>query len=426
MGNEHIHLGFHELWGPRVPFSISCHDRRHHVSITGKSGVGKSTLLRNMMVQDIMAGRGIGIFDPHGDLANELLDLIPKSRVEDVVHFDPSDVDHPVGFNLVGRVPEPRRQLVASGIVSVFKAIWSDSWGPRLEYILYAAIAALLDCENVSLLGVPRMLTDEQYRYWVVKQVKNPIVRSFWTNEFARYDKRFLQEAISPILNKVNQLLMASELRNILGQVRSRVDARYMMDKGKIFIANLSKGKIGADKANLLGALWVTQFQLAAMSRADICEESRRDFTLYIDEFSSFVSDSFVSILSEARKYRLSLVLSAQYLAQIRPEILDAVLGNVGSQIAFRVGYRDAEALEAAFGKSISAPNFTTLGNGKVYAKILSDGRDLEPFMGRTHPPSGIRHGRRDHIIRRSRERYSSKKRDVERKINSWLKLPPI
>jgi hypothetical protein len=422
--NEHIVMGMRDRWDVEVPFSLSPEDRRHHVYVVGKSGTGKTTLLRNMILQDIEAGRGVGLIDPHGDLALDIMDHIPRHRAEDVAYFDPSDAEHPVGFNLLGHVPPAKRHLVASGIVSVFRGIWPDFWGPRLEYILYAAVAALLDCENVSLMGVPRMLSDEKYRAWVVKQVKNPMVLSFWENEFARYDKKFLQEAVAPIQNKVGQLLMAPELLNILGQVRSRVSARFMMDRGRIFIANLSKGKIGADKANLIGALWVTQFQLAAMSRADVPEEERRDFNLYVDEFQSFVSDSFASILSEARKYRLGLTLSHQYLDQLKPVILDAVMGNVGSMVAFRVGYADAEVLEKAFGKSYVAAHFTNLSNGEVLAKLLEGGQDREPFLGRTLPPSGTWHGRGVKILRRSREKYAMPRKKVERKVWAWLKMP--
>jgi len=419
--SEHVVLGSGEKWGQHVPFVLSDHDRRHHLYAVGKSGTGKTTLLRNLILQDIEAGRGVGIIDPHGDLASDLLDHIPRHRVEDVVYFDPSDAEFPVGLNLVGQVPPDRRHLVASGIVGAFRGIWGDSWGPRLEYILYAAVSAILDCENVSLLGVQRMLSDAKYRAWVVRQVRDPMVRSFWENEFERYDARLVQEAVAPIQNKVGQLLMSPHLRNILGQVRGRMDARYMMDSGKIFIANLSKGRLGADKANLLGALLVTQFQLAAMSRADVPEEERRDFFLCVDEFQSFVSDSFASILSEARKYRLCLTLSHQYLRQLKPVIADAVMGNVGSFAVFRVGHEDAKVFEQALGEAYAASQLSGLSNGEVCAKLLSDGRDAEPVIGKTLPPQGERHGRRDAIIRRSRERYSVKRQDIEAKILRWI-----
>jgi type IV secretory pathway TraG/TraD family ATPase VirD4 len=418
---EHLVLGTRDQWGHESAFVLSHADRRQHLYTVGKSGTGKTTLLRNMILQDIEAGRGVGVIDPHGDLSEDLLDFIPRRRTEDIVYFNPADLEHPIGFNLLGQVSLDKRHLVASGIVSVFKSIWSDFWGPRLEYILYAAVAAILDCENVSLLSVQRMLSDDRYRAWVVKQVKDPIVRRFWINEFEGYERAFLREAVAPIQNKVGQMLMSPHLRNILGQVRNRLDARFMMDNGRVFIANLSKGKLGADKASLLGALLVTQFQLGAMSRADIPETERKDFHLYVDEFQSFASDSFTSILSEARKYRLCLTLSHQYLRQLKPAILDAVIGNVGSLVAFRVGHQDAQALEMAYGESHRASQFTNLNNGEVCAKLLTGGQDADPFLGRTLPPSGMRYGRKDSIIQRSREKYSTNRADVELKIKRWL-----
>jgi len=259
-------IGDRQVWGEEVPFGLSASERRQHLFIIGKSGAGKTTLLRNLILQDIEAGYGVGLVDPHGDVAKDLLDHIPPQRTDDVVYFNPADLDHPIAFNFLANVPKDVRHLVASGIVGSFKSIWRDSWGPRLEYILYAAIAALLDCQNVSLLGIQRILTDDRYRQWVVRQVRDPLVRSFWTEEFAGYDERFRKEAIAPIQNKVGQLLMSPPVRNIVGQVRSKIDFRFMMDRKRIFIANLSKGLIGDDKAGLLGALLISQFQQAAMS----------------------------------------------------------------------------------------------------------------------------------------------------------------
>ena len=422
MENWQTVLGVREQWGQERPFVLSPHDRRHHLYTIGKSGTGKTTFLHNLILQDIAAGHGVGVIDPHGDLAADLLDYIPRHRIEDVVYFDPADLEHPIGFNLLGFTPTEDRHLVASGIVSVFKSIWSDFWGPRLEYILYACVAALLDCENVSLLGIQRMLSDSRYRAWVVKQIKDPMVRSFWVNEFEGYNRSFLQEAVAPIQNKVGQLLMAPHLRNILGQVRSRIDARFMMDDGRIFIANVSKGKLGADKANLLGALLVTQFELAAMSRANVPETSRREFFLYVDEFHSFASSSFAPMLSEARKYRLCLTLSHQYTDQVPPQIRDAVFGNVGSVVAFRVGQRDAELLEREFGKSYPSSQYIGLGNHEVCAKILKDGQHGEPFVGRTLPVWNRRHGRCDTILRRSQEKYGVQRKVVEDRIERWLR----
>lgn len=418
--DENIILGLRHGWGQESPFGISSDDRRHHCYIIGKTGTGKTTLLRNLILQDIEAGRGVGVIDPHGDLASELLDFVPRRRSEDVAYFDPSDPEFAVGLNILAGGGDCH--LVASGLVTALKAIWRDSWGPRLEYILYSTVAALLECENVSLLGVQRMLWDPRYRVWVVKQVKDPMVRSFWVNEFEEYDRRFLNEVIAPVQNKVGQLLMSPQLRNVLGQVRNRMDARFMMDNRRIFIANLSKGRLGEDKSNLLGALLVTQFQLAAMARVNVPEQERQDFHLYVDEFQSFASDSFASILSEARKYRLCLTLSHQYIDQLRLEIRLAVFGNVGSLVSFRVGERDAEILEREFGRHYTASQFTALGNHEICCKLLANGANSAPFFGRTSAPGGRNYGQRQKLISRSREKYATNLKNVEEKIERWLR----
>ena len=416
---EDFVMGTREQWGQERPFGLSADDLRQHLYVIGKSGTGKTTLLFNLILQAIEAGNGVGVIDPHGDLAEELLDYIPRRFLEKVVYFNPADTEHPIGFNVLRSRGAPH--LVASGIVSALKSIWRDSWGPRLEYILYAAVAALVECENVSLLGLQRMLSDTRYRAWVVKQVKDPLVRSFWVNEFEGYERKFLQEAVAPIQNKVGQLLMSPTMRNILGQVRSTIDARFMMDDGRIFIANLAKGKLGEDKSNLLGALLVTQFQLAAMSRADLPQKERRDFRLFVDEFQSFTSDSFASILSEARKYRLGLTLSHQYIEQVKPEVRQAVFGNVGSLVAFRVGQADAELLEREFGHAYNSSQFTHLNNYQVLVKLMSNGGYGEPFIGKTLPSLREKQGFRDTLIRRSREKYAIGRKTIENRILRWL-----
>jgi len=415
------HIGTRFVWGQDLLFGIQGEDRSRHLYVIGKTGTGKTTLLKNLIVQDIAAGRGVGVIDPHGDLAQSVLDLIPRSRTEDVVYFDPADQEHPIAFNPLDSMPPEQKHLVASGIVGAFKNVWRDSWGARTEYILYAAVAALLDCENASLLGVQRMLSDERYRAWVVKQVKDPLVRSFWVREFGEYDSRFMHEAVAPLQNKVGQLVMSPLLRNILGQVRSRINARFMMDNERIFISDLSKGRIGEDKSNLLGSLLVSHFQLAAMSRANVPESERKDFFLVIDEFQNFATDSFASILSEARKYRLCLTLSHQYVRQLKEEIRDAVFGNVGSIIAFRVGQADASVLEREFDNTYSATCFTALGNHEVCAKLLVHGEQREPFLGKTLGQLGAQFRRRESIIRRSRGKYSTGRTVVEDKINRWM-----
>jgi hypothetical protein len=291
-----------------------------------------------------------------------------------------------------------------------------------LEYIFYAAVAALLECQNVSLLGVPRMLSDKTYRAWVLRQVKDPVVRSFWLTEFEGYSRQFVSEAVAPIQNKVGQLLMSPPVRNILGQVRSRFNARFMMDNRRIFIANLAKGQLGEDKSNLLGALLVAQFELGAISRADVGEENRADYFLYIDEFHNFSTDSFAGILSEARKYRLCLILAHQYMEQLRAEVRAAVLGNVGTVIAFRVGSEDGLVLEREFGDGYPASRFTELANHEVLAKLLKRGEYGEPILGRTLPPTGVRYGTQEKIAARSRQRYATARSLVEDKIGRWMR----
>lgn len=419
-----VFLGTHEIWGSDTRlFGLCRADRRQHLYTIGKTGTGKSTLLRNLILQDIESGEGVGLIDPHGDLADDILDHIPPHRTDDVVYFNPADLDFPLSFNLLANVPEQERPLVASGIVSAFKHIWRDSWGPRLEYLLYAAAAALLECQNASLLGIQRMLVDRFYREWVLRQVTDPMVRSFWLGEFASYDRHFLSELISPVQNKVGQLLMSPPLRNILGQVQNRVDLRFVMDDRRIFIANLSKGTIGADKSNLLGSILVSRFELAAMSRATIPEDERQDFYLYIDEFHNFSTDSFASILSEARKYRLNLTLSHQYVDQVVPEIRDAVFGNVGSLMVFRVGDADAKHLTEELGSIYPPRVLTGLSNYELCARLLVNGVEGDAFLGRSFPPFGRRYDRRHRIISRSRERFAGWRPDVENKINRWLRL---
>lgn len=421
MKDEHfITIGRRQVWGGQVPFGLSAIDRRQHAYVIGKTGTGKSTLLRNMMVQDIEAGYGLGFIDPHGDVAEELLDRIPPSRVGDVLYFNPADREYPIGFNIL-RALDADKNLVASGVVNAFKNVWGDSWGPRLEYILYASVAALAYVENGTLLGIQRMLADETYRKWVVRQVHDPIVRAFWNTEFARYDKRFLTEAIAPIQNKVGQLIMPSTMRHIVGQVRSRIDPRFIMDNRKILIANLAKGKLGQDKAALLGSLLVSSFQLAAMGRSNVPEASREDWYLYVDEFQNFATDSFTSILSEARKYRLCLTLAHQHTGQLRPEIRDAIFGNVGTLIGFRVSEKDARVLAGEYGRRYSADAFAILANYHAYAKILSSGEYTEPFEAVMCPPVEQVHLRSASIIRRSRNSYATARQTIENKIGRWL-----
>lgn len=414
--DNRIFIGHRHEWGGDASFGIDVPTRRQHVYVIGQTGTGKSTLLRNLILQDIEDGRGVAIIDPHGQLAADVLENIAPSRTGDVVYFDAAAPD-PLPINLFRATPD-NWHLVASGIVSAFKKIWGHSWGPRLEYVLYATLAALLQCENTSLLGVSRMLHDDKYRAWVVKQVKDPMVRSFWENEFANYDRGFRQEVVGPIQNKVGQLFLAPALRNVLGQVGTTINFRFMMDEKRIFIANLSKGLIGETHSSLLGSLLITGFELAALSRADIPENEREDFFLYADEFQNYATESFASILSEARKYRLCLTLAHQYMGQLEERITDAVFGNVGTLLAFRVSEADGSVLERQFGGSVSRAQFTGLQNYELCARLLNQ----EPFLATSLAPLETARHRCKIIIRNSRQKYSKRKKVVEEKIERWLK----
>ena len=421
MNDDHIIIGEREVWSQPLLFGISPADCRQHIYVIGKTGVGKTTLLRNFIVQHISAGHGVGLIDPHGDLAEEILEHIPPARADHLVYFNPGDLDFPIGLNLLANVAPDDRHLVASGIVGAFKSIWRDSWGPRLEYILYNAVAALLDCPNTTLLGVNRLLTDDAYRQRVIRQIQDPFIREFWANEYAGYDARFRREAIAPIQNKLGQFLLNPVVRNILGQVKNKVSIPFMMDSGRLFVANLAKGRLGHDKASLLGSLLVTQFQLAAMARAEQAEQKRRDFYLFVDEFQNFATDSFAAILAEARKYRLCLVLSHQYIDQLSPPVRQSVLGNVGTLIAFRVGHTDAEVLVKEFGNEFPAQVFVDLNRYEILVKLLEDGTNTPPFRARTLGPLQNRVGRKTKLVVRSRERFATPRAVVENKLNRWL-----
>jgi len=403
-------------------FGIKTDDRRRHMYLIGKTGMGKSTVLENMIVDDIRAGRGVAVVDPHGDLAEKIMQYIPADRVKDVIYFNPADMEFPIAFNVVEQVDHHLQHLVASGLIGVFQKLWADSWGPRLEYILRNAILAILDFPGSTLLGVVRMLSDKSYRKRVVANIKDPVVKAFWEKEFASYADKFASEAVSPIQNKVGQFLSSALMRNIVGQVKSSIDLRDIMDNGKILIMNLSKGRIGEDNSALLGAMMITKIQLAAMSRVDIPEKERRDFYLYIDEFQNFSTDSFANILSEARKYRLDLILAHQYIEQLTEKVKPAVFGNVGTMISFRVGATDAEELAKEFMPTFTEEDLVNLPKYEMYLKLMIDGITSAPFSARGLPPltDEERTGQEAETIRFSREKYATPRELVEERIMSW------
>jgi DNA helicase HerA-like ATPase len=417
-----IDVGTRRLWsGKIVRVGLSRRERRRHLYTVGKTGAGKTTLLRSLILQDIRAGHGAGVIDPHGELAEALLDAIPKRRTGDVIYFDPAEGAYPIGLNVLESPAPEMNRLVASGVVAALKSIWKDSWGPRLEYILYNAVAALVDFEGATLVGVVKLLTDEGYRERVVRRARDPVVRAFWTGEFARYDRRFRTEAIAPIQNKVGRLLSSAPLRNVLGQVRSTVDLRRVMDGGQIFIANLSRGRLGEDESSLLGALLAARFQVAAMARADTPEPERRDFFLYVDEFHIFTTSSFDAVLSEGRKYRISLTLAHQYIGQLDDQTREAVFGNAGTIIAFRVGGQDAEFLAREFDGDIRPRQLSELEAFEVWMRRPAYDLPEVPERVRTLAPASDSHGHGERILRNSRVRFGRRREIVEDKIRRFL-----
>jgi len=407
-------------------FGIKQDDRRRHMYLIGKTGMGKTTVLENMIISDIRAGRGVCVVDPHGDLIDKIIDFIPSYRINDVVLFDPADIEYPIGFNVLESVDPTQRHLVASGLMGVFTKIWEGVWSARMEYILNNCILALLEYPGSTMLGISRLLVDKKFRRKVIEKITDPIVKGFWVDEFAEYNDRFRNEAIAPIQNKVGQFLSSSIIRNIVGQPKSTINLREIMDNQKILFLNLAKGRIGEDNSSLLGAMMITRIQLAVMSRVDILENERKDFYLYVDEFQNFATESFSGILSEARKYRLDLILAHQYIEQLDEKVMAAVFGNIGTMMCFRVGAADAEFLAKEFFPIFAEEDLLNLTKFDVYMKLMIDGVASEPFSATTLPPLEGRTMNKDKIIKVSRERWSKPKELVEEKILRWSGVAEI
>lgn len=373
--------------GARRAFGIRRADRRNHLYLVGKTGTGKSTLLETLMMDDLKKGAGFALLDPHGDLVKKIKSRIPWSRRDQVIDFDAADPNQPYGFNPLANIAVEKRPLACSGLIQVFKHLWLDSWGPRLEYILRNSLLSLLDYPHADLAAVPRLLADKKFRAKVLPHVQNEEIKKFWINEYDKYPERFRAEAVAPIQNKVGAFLAHPLLNQILTRPAKPLSLRKVMDEGGILLVNLAKGNLGEDVSNLLGSLLISRFDLAALSRGDTPETERRDYTLYLDEFHNFTTGSLVFMLSELRKYRLSLVLAHQYLGQLEPPIRNAVLGNAGTLIAFRLGAADAELLAPEFAPEFAAPDFTNLSNYRIYLKLMIDGQISRPFSAVTLKP---------------------------------------
>lgn len=406
-------------------FGVKTDDRRRHVYVIGKTGMGKTTLLENMILSDIYAGHGCCYVDPHGDTADKLIDYIPSWRINDVVYFNPSDVDFPIGFNILESIDPSMKHLVASSLMSVFKKIWENVWSARMEYILNNTILALLDTPGTTLLGVNRMLSDKAYRLEVVKNIQDPIVKQFWVQEFAAYDAKFATEAVAPIQNKIGQFISSSIIRNIVAQAKSTINLREIMDNQKILIINLSKGRVGEDAMRLLGGMLITKMQISAMERVNVPESEREDFYLYVDEFQNFAVESFAGILSEARKYRLNLIMAHQYIMQLSEEVRDAVFGNVGTIITFRVGSPDAVFMENEFMPRFTPEDIINLPKTGVYLKLMIDGVTSQPFSAVTLPPIAQRTGSSQRVLEQSRERYGGSRKQIEERVAVWSGFGP-
>jgi len=414
-------LGITDYRNLHFPYGLKDIDRRRHSYILGKTGTGKSTLLKNMIMGDIYAGRGVGVVDPHGELIDQILELIPEQRIKDVILLDPSDVQFPVGLNLLSLKPGEEKDLVADGIVEIFKKFF-DSWGPRLQYLLTYNIVTLLQAQNVSLLAINRLFEDPNYRKFILKQVKDPIIVKFWEKEYEELTKnpKLLAESLSPIQNKVGRFVSANIIRNIVGQVKSTIDLQEVMDDGKIFLVNLSQGKIGEENSALLGGMLITRIYTNAMQRVRLPEAERRDFYLYVDEFQNFATNTFVKILSEARKYGLNLIVAHQYIDQLLPEVRDAIFGNVGTLLNFVVGQKDASYLAGEYSPYLTADDLVNLEKYHFVNKITIDGSQTSPFTAIALPPSWAPQNNKQKIIDLSREKYAVPREVIETKIAKW------
>ncbi|KND49413.1 MAG: hypothetical protein AB203_04435 [Parcubacteria bacterium C7867-008] len=411
--------------GKRVPFGLKAKDRNRHMYVIGKTGMGKSTLLENMAIQDIRNGEGMAFIDPHGSAVEKLLEYIPEHRMKDVVYFAPFDMEQPIAFNIMEDVGYDKRHLVVSGLMATFKKIWQDAWSARMEYILTNTLLALLEYPGATLLGVNRMYTDKAYRKKVIDNIKDPVVKDFWTKEFANYGDRYTQEATPAIQNKIGQFTSNPLIRNIIGQEKSSFDIRELMDSKKILLINLSKGLVGDTNMRLLGSMLTTRIFLGAMSRAELDPEALKNsvpFYFYVDEFQNFANETFAEILSEARKYNLNLVIAHQYVEQMEEQVRAAVFGNVGTTVAFRVGPFDAEVLETVFSPEFMKEDLVNLGQFQLYLSLMINGVGSRPFSAVSipsiePPPVSLK----KEVIAASRAQFGNHRAAIEEAIFAEL-----
>ncbi|KKS70228.1 MAG: hypothetical protein UV41_C0032G0006 [Candidatus Daviesbacteria bacterium GW2011_GWA2_42_7] len=402
-------------------FGIKRIDRRRHLYVVGKTGIGKSRLLELLLISDIQGGQGCCLLDPHGDLADELLMFVPEERIEDVVYVNPADRDFPIGFNPLEPVNDSEmRQHLSTFFIAIFKKLFAFNWNPRMEHIIRYITLALLETPDSNILGIPRMLSDTTFRQRVIKQIQDPVVKSFWVNEFSAWNERFANDAVIPILNKVGQFVSNPIIRNMVGQRKNVLNFGKFMDEGKIVLLNISKGKLGDDNTALLGSMFITKIQQAALSRAKMREEERRDFYFYVDEFQNFATDAFSSILSEARKYHLDLTIAHQYIAQLPDDVKATAFGNVGSIVTFAVGGDDAAYLTREFSPVFNAEDMINLNVREMYVKMSVDGKVAPPFSARTINVPKPSFDYSIEIVNKSRMKYGKNRTSVENEIAKW------
>ncbi len=402
-------------------FGLKRIDRRRHLYVVGKTGSGKSKLLELLLISDIHSGQGCCLIDPHGDLAQEIMKFIPKNRINDVVYVDPTDKNFPVGFNPLEPVDDHEvRQQLSTFFIAIFKKLFAATWNARMEHLIRYITLALLETPDSNILGISRILSDTTFRQRVVQQIKDPVVKSFWTNEYTPSDPQLSAQAIVPILNKVGQFVSNPVVRNIVGQRKNVLDFEKFMNEGKIVIINLSKGKLGEENTALLGSMFITKIQQAALGRAKMPESERRDFYFYVDEFQNFATDAFSSILSEARKYHLDLTIAHQYIAQLPEDVRATAFGNVGTIISFAIGGDDAAYLSKEFTPTFSADDMINLNTREMYIKMSIDGKLTPPFSAIT---LGVPKPTTDYtqdIVNASRLKYAQNRTKVENDIQQW------
>jgi len=417
-------LGRTDYRGEEVKFGIKTEDKFRHMYIIGKTWTGKSTFIANMIKSDMEQGKGLALLDPHGDLVDKVIEFVPKNRINDVILFDVSDSEFPIGFNLLQHSSDDEKIRIVSGVVTAFHKMFEYSWGPRLEYILRNVLLSLVDYPNATLMHILRVLTDKDFRKEVINHIKDPMVLRFWTNEFLKRNDKQREDAVGPIANKIGQFLSSKIVRNIFGQPRTKLSLREAMDQGKIVLINLSKGKIGEDNASMIGSLLVTKFQIDSMSRADIPEHERKEFYLYIDEFQNFATKAFATILSEARKYRLSLIIANQFTAQIMDDVRHAIFGNVGSILSLTLGHDDAQVISSQFKDAITPNDAISIPKLQGYLRMMIDGHSWDPFTIKFNwketPEDSVE--KIEKIRKQSRQRYAIERKRLERLMDAWNK----